>query len=1645
MRRPMSRSISPNKRSPLDTPEPSSPATSTLSRNQIAENLGSKSPDWFKQTQDRGIGSAALRKNQDDDVAAAEPIFGKRQLPGMARDSKSSFESNSPPRADSGRGSVRSSANTPITGAMDEPARQVKSHLPQLDSQKFALPSPPSEQDGEDDAASGRALAMSPTQGRISPVRTERPASPTKGMGGFVQSAMLKRSDSVNKRWSTQAPQGLTRQNSTLSNRGSVALSSYGTLSKPDARTSTLSRDNSMEPSSRPGSSSSNLTITKDAVDKEEHEFVKPALPYHSRSKSVASTFSPTKKPQDEPLEETSPPSPSKRWSPTKSSWLESALKKPESPKPMLPPPAQPAWMAEINRAKQQRGSVDLGKDSPFHSPQVDSPGSGRTSPFKEVQLRPASLRRAESPIKDQAPSFRRPESPLKDDLRGFRRPESPKKEESSGFSRPESLKKEESAGFRRPESPKKEDLADLYKSKSPEATEPSILPRHDLKEEASAETLQPLTKPKPILSPKPSTIATQQIDELLPSKDSRETVTEAPAQSDSKPSLSTSRFSKESPLPAAPSAKAKPDVPPTKDFRGTLRSRHGPPGTADAPKKDSANELANVFGRLKKTETKNYVAPDILKDNILRGKQGLALTGGPKPTVRRDEFRDSIVTKKAAMLAKAEEVGSAAHKRADSSSDPPPTPEAIAKRKMLGGRSDSISNPSPAKEQEAPPEAISRQKSLRLSKQVSPEKPAEPMTSTFATKEPPKSSKFADRFNPALAGLLARGPPAPSANSSSSGGASTESAARSSQEEKKGPAPELTHITKGRARGPKRRAPAAKQAVAESDNTLQKVAPAAAVPLVKAEHILPSNEVSKTDITPEERPVIRTSTRDSFKAKPATPVKPSVEPPIIRSASRESFKAKIATPIKSPVEPSTLRSASRESFKAKVATPTKTPVEPSIIRSASRESFKAQPPTPVRSSVELPTIRSASRESFKAKIATPAKTSDETPMTQTPSRESVKARLGGPSSLADESPIIRTLSRETVKSKPATPSRLSEESPAAKASARESLTPKPATPAKSPELSRRLDKSPSPELPRKPISLELNRKASSDITAPLRKPTNPEVAELPNPTSPSPKLSVFRSSKPLPTPPTKSSVQAEQTPALKEIAPPNPVVPPKDDVPSPEKSGFSVRSASALWSRQSAPSPTPTKPKSPIKLPTRADEQALMESAGLARSPEPVEAVQVKPQTQKPKPKPVGLGLGSFGSFGGLVAARARASSPSEQKALPATPPATGDIRPQSVPYKASPILPKTDDLFENFFDEPPVTTGELPANINSIEILQNPPLDLGPNGKIRTLRKQIQEITGDGKLSAVPVQEEHVLYQDSMYICTHVFGDSKGARTTEVYLWSGNGVAEATLEDAQLFGRNIAKQSQGKLIMLRQGKETPNFFEALGGIVLTRRGSRPATKEYMLCGRRHLGHITFDEVDFSPKSLCSGFAYIISTEAGRLGKIFLWKGRGCSQEEVSGARLMGMDLTMTGELMEIDEGSEPPELFAALPPNEASIASNGKIPPIPRSADHWRYKATSEKYRARLFKIEQQQGSFGWGQGLQVSSFFPPLLRRPSWGMFATTGEKPTEPPQTPTTPKSPLPPVTTKVVEIMPFCQHDLEPEYIYVLDAFFDIYM
>lgn len=453
------------------------------------------------------------------------------------------------------------------------------------------------------------------------------------------------------------------------------------------------------------------------------------------------------------------------------------------------------------------------------------------------------------------------------------------------------------------------------------------------------------------------------------------------------------------------------------------------------------------------------------------------------------------------------------------------------------------------------------------------------------------------------------------------------------------------------------------------------------------------------------------------------------------------------------------------------------------------------------------------------------------------------------------------------------------------------------------------------------------------------------------------------------------------------------------------------------------------------------------MENAGL-----------VKPESPQ---APIGLGIASLNdnkeNHAPTPTFRISKELPEPPAQIPLSPPSTAPAVPPKPAKKpdsisTSPKVPQESpipqqseagQLFADFFDDAPVTSGKLDVDAHAV-LTGNP---LGAD-RIKTARKEIHEISGDGKLSPVPGQEEHILYDNSMYLCTHVFGSSNGAKNTEVYFWTGSAVPEPTFEDAQLFARKAARDVGGKLVVIRQGKECPNFFQALGGILVTRKGTRTNhSKQYVLCGRQHLGHMAFDEVELSLNSLCSGFPYLISSRTGLLsGKIFLWKGKGCSAEELGCARLIGMDLGLTPEIEEIDEGQESAAFLDIFPAPE-----NGKEKKVPRSATHWQLKSHHAKYSVRLFRIDekvvQSGGSF------QVSSLWPvSFVRRVSQASIASS-QGPSSPTETttpqnnagPSTTGGPKPNMTAEVVEVAPFSQADLEAENIYVLDAFFEIYM
>jgi hypothetical protein len=843
---------------------------------------------------------------------------------------------------------------------------------------------------------------------------------------------------------------------------------------------------------------------------------------------------------------------------------------------------------------------------------------------------------------------------------------------------------------------------------------------------------------------------------------------------------------------------KPKPETP-KKDFRANLKSRP-PPLEA---KSEPTDELKSVFGSLRRTKTQNYVAPDEHKENILRGKAALNLTGGPKKTERKDEFKEAILKKKEEFK-KAQQEGRAIS-REPSGANEKTIPEGIAKRLELQ-RTGTLPKKSPTTSDFALPSPSLRESNRSstvssISKRDVPDvgsntggEPSPELTKELTVrsvvpvtlqKQTDASSKIpsrvggslADRFNPALAGLIARGPP-PALDPSRGSGSSNAAGSTAETGEPAKPGPQLTHLTKNRARGPRRNAPTS---------------------IAK-----PAEKVVKTFAEPAGQAVSEVGNKPITSPKPEKfTITPKLEQPGAFSKQEK--------PATSP-KPERFSVSKPES------------IPPIDFRKPTLQEDKPNTPSDVISLVD--SSKNISKE--------------------------------GPKSMGQP---IALVSSNTVKTRPRSPTKVQEQIAAIAALSQQ--TPKPAE----------------------------------------------QPSEIPSQPSSPKKLDIKRISKFM-----DEQTQSSPKPESVKSRPSSPV---KNQFPADANSRFENQRGSRDFELKTA-------------LPVRSGVVAST-SAGLGSTqPAGTPNAKVGEALEADKPPQVPL----------------KGSRP-----LP-SPAATTPTRIPSPIRSPGKQSSEVSALLHDFFGpERP----ERKYTADAAEILMRRPVS---TATIQTQRAQLLQLSAEGKKIPVPTHHERVLFEREMYLCLHTFIDPAGKRVNKVYFWAGDEVPESAAEDAYLFAAREARAFGGKLVKLSQGKEPSEFLQALGGIVIVRRGSSnkyDSLAPNMLCGRRYLGQIAFDEVDFSPMSLCSGFPYLITQQ----GKCYLWKGKGSDVEELSCARLVGMDLALMGELLEIEEGNEPENFWTDVFGGGSRFGS----------ADHWRLKPNYDKYSGRLFCAsadETQQVSF-------------------------------------------------------------------------------
>lgn len=394
-----------------------------------------------------------------------------------------------------------------------------------------------SNESNQENTLSQEHVAMSPSQSRLGLNSSDRPSSPTKGAGGFVQSAMKRRSDSVSKRWShTGRPGRLTGQESGDASSVSASESGPAAGDGHDSHSGENKAHEKIDDAREPDAVS---------VDAKQTTSTRPKSSGGNRQDDI------------------------KRWSPTKATWLETALGRPDTfakkPPPFLQFPNKPEWKSQLDKTRTNRANSSDPSPQKLTGPSTLPSSSG----IKKEEGKPAVPAKKDSL---DGKSVKNPDSaPKQGDLLDLG---DDKQQSTTGV-------KDQTAG--KEDQRKKDENASNSNNSKDDAARANKSPTEDTRKGDDAkDTKSSPFKPEKPLNSKPKT----SLDTINKFQDPRNRVPS--------PSKQTTN--------------------PAFDFRSNLRRREV---SAEKPK-DGEPEFKNVFANLKRTQGSEALRKPSLRSGSL-------------------------------------------------------------------------------------------------------------------------------------------------------------------------------------------------------------------------------------------------------------------------------------------------------------------------------------------------------------------------------------------------------------------------------------------------------------------------------------------------------------------------------------------------------------------------------------------------------------------------------------------------------------------------------------------------------------------------------------------------------------------------------------------------------------------------------------------------------------------------------------------------------------------------------------------------------------------------------------------------------------------------------------------------------------------
>ncbi|BFZ62061.1 hypothetical protein YB2330_003140 [Saitoella coloradoensis] len=891
------------------------------------------------------------------------------------------------------------------------------------------------------------------------------------------------------------------------------------------------------------------------------------------------------------------------------------------------------------------------------------------------------------------------------------------------------------------------------------------------------------------------------------------------------------------------------------------------------------------------------------------------------------------------------------------------------------------------------------------------------------------KKSSLADRFNPALAGMLAK----PGVNPMMGGHALKKAATAPAEmvhepkdEKEEAMSGELKHMTKGRARGPKRRAPTKAKSVPE-----------------------PESEAAENTLKPARSQNLR-AVSPPASARLGVPARKeqsdTANTAVLMSAWQEALNKETEKRARGSVMGIWEQRNENKEERAEVqATPGKKDVT-IVTRNPSL-------PTPERKPVVARKPSFPSPEQNRPVIS-PKPTVGRIPFNPVQAEErKVALKTVGRASIAKRPPVAELAKQMEVK--PGSPSRsLSTKSENEKA-------PVPGLAKRVPvsQLAKQMEVLPGkdkgeqeesrPVGPRAPRGLLAimpisNNEVDSPVERPVEKTQEPKLEEKAKETFEEPAVKPVEKEQgrdvpeqsapalapaPTPTPkPLPAPVKVIQNEKQAAPAPPEPIAPlsptktqitrferpvplsPSSSVPqSPTRTELnrfkaasgSVKSVAERWAQAASSTPVERGRPEPIALPTR--ERSLSPKKREPDSPVKLDKLRTSAETEaktvatvsQPKPEVVAP-KPLLAAKPDLSPKKAEMPAKTEVDEKIVAPAPAAEVKPTIVAPKPVMTPPSPQKIISSPLRSRSASPTKIPktssyknisgflrgwsakpdvSRIDVASIHANKHVDMNESKERLLAQGWVIE---NGRSVSIPLEEQHVLFENDLMVYLYVYKDESDEEKSIVFVWTGRGF-EGNQANGRSFADRVAREHGAEVVPISQAKEPGSFHRALGGVMVTRRGSRKrydAGDSFMCIVRRVFGGVACEQVDLHGSQLSSGYAFVVSV----IGQVFVWHGAGAHLDEVNAARKIAQEAAQDNTFIEVREGTEPDVFLDALG-GEAKYAS----------ASFWAKKPDHENYMVRLYTIELGNAN------------------------------------------------------EIFPFDQSDLRPDNVHVIDGFFEMYV